>query len=218
MPRPRRSDLAGFPLHIVQRGNNRAPCFFTDADRAAYLHWLGIYARRLSVAIHAWVLMGNHVHLLVTPASPAHASKLMQSLGRRYVPHFNQLYERTGTLWEGRFRACAVDAEAYLLACMRYIESNPVRASLCLSPGDYRWSSFGTNALGLADALVTEHSVYESLGSSPSIRQSAYRGLFKAQLDEATLVQIRSATTSAGLLAGHDAMADPMDLPKAVAI
>jgi putative transposase len=200
MPRPRRSDLAGFPLHVIQRGNNRSACFLSDTDRAAYLHWLGRYAAMLKVDLHAWVLMGNHVHLLLTPPTPAHASKLMQALGRQYVPHVNAKYERTGTLWEGRFKACAVHAESYLIACMRYIELNPVRAGLAASPGDYRWSSFGRNALGFADCLVTEHPVYRGLGESPVDRQATYLELFRTQMDEISLARIRQATHSGRLI------------------
>jgi putative transposase len=201
MPRRPRSDLAGFPLHLIQRGNNRSACFFSDADRAEYLLWLGRYAARFSVAIHAWVLMGNHVHLLVTPPSPAHASRLMQALGRRYVRYVNEAHDRSGTLWEGRFRACAVHAEDYLLACMRYIELNPVRAGLAGSPGDYRWSSFGGNALGHADRLLSEHELYTRLGDSRTGRLTAYREMFAGRLHDAVLAGIREATMSGHLLA-----------------
>ncbi len=203
MPRRPRSDLAGFPLHVIQRGNNRSACFFSDADRAEYLLWLGRYAARFSVAIHAWVLMGNHVHLLVTPPSPGHASRLMQALGRRYVRYVNEARDRTGTLWEGRFRACAVHAEDYLLACMRYIELNPVRAGLARSPGDYRWSSHGGNALGRADPLLTEHELYTRLGDSRTERLTTYRELFAGRLHDAVLADIRGATTAGHLLASE---------------
>jgi putative transposase len=203
MPRRPRSDLADFPLHLIQRGNNRSDCFLTDSDRIAYLHWLGRDAARFGVAIHAWVLMSNHVHLLVSPPTPAQASHLMQSLGRRYVRHFNDAHGRSGTLWEGRFRACAVHADDYLFACMRYIELNPVRAGMAETPGAFRWSSHCRNALGLADPMVVEHPLYTSLGSSPTERQQAYRAQFPMQLDEATLAFIRSATASGHLIASE---------------
>ncbi len=201
MPRRRRSDLAGFPLHITQRGVNRSTCFFSEADRWSYLHWLGRYAARMEIEIHAWVLMTNHVHLLVTAPSPAHVSKLMQSLGRQYVPHLNKKIQRTGTLWEGRYKACPVHAESYLLACMRYIELNPVRASIAVAPGDYRWSSFRRNAYGCPDPLVTEHSIYRALGASSADRQRVYRELFRSQIDEVAIARIRDSTASSSLLA-----------------
>jgi putative transposase len=204
MPRRPRSDLAGFPLHLIQRGNNRSACFFTDADRAEYVLWLGRYASRFAVAIHAWVLMGNHVHLLVTPPSPAHASHLMQALGRRYVRYVNESHDRSGTLWEGRFRACAVHSEDYLLVCMRYIELNPVRAGIARSAAEYPWSSYRGNALGRADPLLTEHPLYTGLGASPAERLIAYRQLFAGHIREAELADIRAATISGHLLASEE--------------
>ncbi len=203
MPRRPRADLSGFPLHLIQRGNNRSACFVSDDDRAAYLHWLGHYAAGLGIAVHAWVLMTNHVHLLLSPPTAGHASRLMQALGRRYVRHFNHAYRRSGTLWEGRYRACAVHADDYLLACMRYIELNPVRAGLVQDPATYRWSSYRCNGLGQADRLVTSHALYLALGDDPVSCQGAYRELFRAHLDEPALLEIRSATTSGHLLAAE---------------
>ena len=124
MPRRNRLNFAGRPLHIVQRGNNRSACFFTEEDKQFYLHWLGLYAKKYGCAIHAYVLMTNHVHLLLTPSTPEAPAKLMQSLGRRYVQYINKFYKRSSTLWEGRYKASLVDAEPYLLACYRYIEMN----------------------------------------------------------------------------------------------
>ena len=203
MPRRPRTDLAGFPLHLIQRGNNRAACFMSDGDRSAYLQWLGRYACEYGIALHAWVLMDNHVHLLLTPPAPECASRLMQALGRRYVRYFNHRYQRSGTLWEGRFRACAVHADAYLLTCMRYIELNPVRAGMTGAPGVHRWSSYRSNALGLADSLLTEHPLYTGLGASPAGRQHAYRNLFRERLEDASLACIRTATASGHLLASQ---------------
>ena len=128
MPRKPRFNLIGIPQHVIQRGNNRQVCFASDEDFAAYAHWLHEYSIKFQVSIHAWVFMTNHVHLLMTPATKDGISKLMQSLGRRYVQYFNYTYKRTGTLWEGRFKSCVVDADNYLLLCQRYIELNPVRA------------------------------------------------------------------------------------------
>jgi len=126
--------LPGIPQHIIQRGNNRQPCFASDEDFATYAHWLDEYARKCEVAIHAWVFMTNHVHLLATPRTEDGISRLMQTLGRHYVRYFNYTYKRSGTLWEGRFKSCVVDEENYLLICQRYIELNPVRANMVVSP------------------------------------------------------------------------------------
>lgn len=185
----------------MQRGNNRSACFLTDGDRTIYLHWLNRYARALGVSIHAWVLMSNHVHLLVSPESPRSVSQLMQALGRRYVRYFNERLARSGTLWEGRFRACPIHAEDYLFACMRYIEMNPVRAGLTSSPEEYRWSSFRANAQGLPDATTSMHALYASLGRTHAERRVQYRALFGEMRHDALLADIRSATRSGHLLA-----------------
>jgi len=203
MPRRPRISLAGAPLHIIQRGNNRSACFFAQDDYATYLYWLRRYAARLRVELHAYVLMTNHVHLLLTAQDTGAISRLMQSLGRRYVRMINHLYRRTGTLWEGRFRACAVHAEDYLLACMRYIELNPVRAGMVASPEDYPYSSFRRNGFGEASSIVHEHPVYAALGTSPAERQAAYRALFRSALEDELIAQIRSATAAGHLLAGE---------------
>lgn len=203
MPRRPRLHLSGFPLHVIQRGNNRAPCFFADDDCAAYLDWMRRAAEKLDCAIHAYALMTNHVHLLLTPAQPADVSTLMQSLGRRYVQYVNHSYRRTGTLWEGRFLASHVHAEAYLLKCMRYIELNPVRAGMVEQPGDYRWSSFRRNGLGQANSIVREHPIYSGLGSNPEERRRAYCDLFRAQMDAGVLNEIREASRAGTLLSGE---------------
>lgn len=203
MPRRPRLHLPGCPLHVIQRGNNRNPCFFSENDRAAYLDWLRRAAEKLDCAIHAYVLMTNHVHLLLTPARAGAVSILMQSLGRRYVQYVNHTYRRSGTLWEGRFLASVVQAEAYLLKCMRYIELNPVRAGMVKQPGDYRWSSFRHNGLGRPDRLIREHAIYAALGSDPEPRRQEYRALFRAQLDDEVLAEIREAAQTGTLLSGE---------------
>jgi putative transposase len=142
MARLTRICLPEVPRHIIQRGNNRQACFGSEEDFAAYAHWLGEYSHRFHVAIHAWVFMTNHVHLLVTPNTEDGVSRLMHTLGRKYVRHFNFTYRRSGTLWEGRFKSCVVEAESYLLTCQRYIELNPVRTGMVDEPGQYKWSSF----------------------------------------------------------------------------
>jgi putative transposase len=195
--------LPGFAQHVIQRGNNRQVCFAADEDFAAYAHWLAEYADKYRVAVHAWVFMTNHVHLLVTPATSRGVSRLMQALGRRYVRYFNCSYRRSGTLWEGRFKSCVVAAEDYLLTCQRYIELNPVRAGMVDGPADYPWSSFRANGLGYATQLCTPHEVYQRLGLDAPERTAAYRELFRAQLAPATVSRIRRATEK-GMALGDD--------------
>ena len=147
MPRRPRIHLDGVPLHIVQRGHNREPCFFGEDDYASYLHWLGEALAELECALHAYVLMTNHVHLLLTPKYAEAVPKLIISLGRRYVQYINRTYRRTGTLWDSRYKSSSVQAEPYLLACQRYIELNPVRAAMVEEPAHYRWTSYRAHAL-----------------------------------------------------------------------
>ena len=173
----------GQPLHIIQRGNNRDPVFAAEPDYLFYLDCLERAAGEHGLAIHAYVLMTNHVHLLATPSQETSVPKTLQSVGRRYVQYFNTTYRRSGSLWEGRYRSTVIDAEAYLLTCMRYIELNPVRAqSMVEHPADYPWSSYRGNALGAEDALLAPHELYRRLGRSAEERQSSYRQLFRGQL------------------------------------
>ena len=174
-------------------GNNRQAVFYEEQDYAAYLNWLREGATRYSCAIHAYVLMTNHVHVLLTPEREDCISRLMQYLGRHYVLYINHKYGRSGTLWEGRYKASLVQEEDYLLACYRYIELNPVRAEMVEDPGQYRWSSYGHNAQGQADALITPHLLYNALGRDGEERQSAYQGLFKAHVDEDKMTAIRES-------------------------
>lgn len=171
MPRKPRFVLPGVPQHIIQRGNNREPCFYSAEHYRRYLELLKEAADRNDCCVHAYVLMTNHVHVLATPFSPHGVSHLMQDLGRKYVRAINHIYRRSGTLWEGRYKASLVDSEAYLLACMRYIELNPVRANMVVHPGEYRWSSYAANGQGQADALISPHPLYEQLGHDPLERQ-----------------------------------------------
>jgi putative transposase len=194
MARSARYFLADQPLHVIQRGNNRGAIFFSDADRARYRDWLAEAAAQYGCAVHAYVLMTNHVHLLVTPATAASLPRTMQSLGRRYVRYVNDAYRRTGTLWEGRYRAAPIDSEAYFLACCRYVELNPVRAGMAAMPGDYPWSSWRAHAAGADDPLLTEHALYRGLGAAPAERQAAYRALFDDALDPAFVDAVRAAT------------------------
>ena len=184
MARQPRIDLAGIPQHIIQRGNNREACFFAVADRQRYLKWLHMAAEKYGGLVHAYVLMTNHVHLLATGNEQGALSRMMQSLGRRYVRYLNSKYRRTGTLWEGRFKSGLVDSDRYLLTCYRYIELNPVRAGFADAPSEYRWSSFHRNAHGARDDVVTPHATYLSLGKSDAARQAAYRELFRRSIDD----------------------------------
>ncbi len=200
MPRRPRSWIRDVPLHILQRGNNRAACFYAEEDYRFYLHWLRRNAEHYGCAIHAYVLMTNHVHLLLTPKERDSASKLMQSLGRRYVQYVNRAHRRSGTLWEGRFKASLVEAESHLLSCYRYIELNPVRAAVVKHPADYIWSSYRHHALGAADRVVTEHALFNALGATPAERAEAYRALFRTELDERGVNAIRTAVNHGGIL------------------
>jgi len=194
MPRRSRLSLAGIPWHIIQRGNNRSACFFAEEDYRLYLQFLQELARRFGCAVHAYVLMTNHVHLLLTPLRENSAALLMKHLGQRYVQHVNRTYRRSGTLWEGRFRSCLTQSENYVLACYRYIELNPVRAGIVSQPDEYRWTSYPANALGRADPLITPHDEYVRLGRQDEARREAYRGLFTARLNAETATKIRQAT------------------------
>lgn len=191
MPRCARIRLAGVPLHVIQRGNNRNPCFFEPADYRFYLSQLHELTRRFECAVHAYVLMTNHVHLLLTPAEATGASLLMKHLGQRYVQYVNRVYARTGTLWDGRFRSHPVQSGRYLLACYRYIELNPVRAGIVHEPAGYPWSSYRENAGDTASSLLTPHAAYCELGGP-----AQYRKIFPARVAALELARIRSAATS----------------------
>ena len=194
MPRRARLALAEVPVHLIQRGNNKQACFFTDQDFRLYLDWLTVYADMAGCAIHAYALMTNHVHLMLTPASASSASVLMKALGQRYVQYVNRTYRRSGTLWEGRFRSCLIQDEAYLLACHRYIELNPVRAQLAKHPAEYRWSSYRSNAQGEVTPLLRQHKLYIALGADALTRQAAYRELFRHKLEPGLVDSIRRST------------------------
>jgi putative transposase len=194
MPRRARLTLPNVPMHLIQRGNNRQACFFADVDYHRYLDWLTEYAGKTGCRIHAYVLMTNHVHLLVSAGFGGGVSAMMKALGQRYVQYANRTYRRSGSLWEGRFRSCLTQEEAYLLACQRYIELNPVRAGMVDHPGDYQWSSYRVNALGEDSPLVIPHPVYEALGVEPEVRRQAYRALFRCELERGLVDAIRKAS------------------------
>ncbi len=194
MPRRPRITLPGVPLHLIQRGNNRQACFFADEDYLFYLDWLNECARDSCCAIHAYTLMTNHVHLLLTPETASGAGELMKRLGQRYVQYINRTYHRSGTLWEGRFRSCLTQEEEYILGCYRYIELNPVRANMVEHPAEYFWSSYRANAQGESSKLLTPHPLYSALDRDQAVRRTTYRELFHHHLDIDLVDQIRAAT------------------------
>lgn len=194
MPRRARLALAGIPWHIIQRGNNRSACFYAEQDYSRYLETLRSLAPKFQCRIHAYVLMTNHVHLLLTPERVTSAGLLMKHLGQCYVQYVNRTHRRTGTLWEGRFRSCLVQSDEYVLSCYRYIELNPVRANMVNHPRLYRWSSYHANAEGTADNLLTPHLEYLRLGVTEEGRRAAYCALFKAHQDPERVIEIRDAT------------------------
>jgi putative transposase len=200
MARLPRYALPGQPQHLIQRGNNRCAIFVSDDDYQFYLECLSDAAKKTGCDVHAYVLMTNHVHLLVTPQQNESIAKMLQSVGRRYVQHFNRAYQRSGTLWEGRYKATLIDSEAYLLTCYRYIELNPVRAGMVLQPGEYPWSSYRCHTEGVVNGLITDHSLYFALGMTPDARRIAYRQLLNGDLSMTELDSIREATNKAWVL------------------
>lgn len=210
MSRQPRYPLIGVPQHIIQRGNNRQATFFDKADYDYYRYCLADSLDKCDCQLHAYVLMTNHVHLLITPYAPMGVSKLMQSLGRRYVRYVNDKYGRTGTLWDGRFKASLIDSCRYLLICYRYIELNPVRAGMVEHPGAYCYSSYRHNAAGQADMLLHDHAIYTSLAETAEQRQGAYRALFDGHIDEKMMGEIRGCA-NACLVLGDDRFKDDVE-------
>ncbi len=194
MARLPRLAVAGQPSHIIHRGNNWQAIFLAEADYQRILADLVLSAKKYKCHIHAYVLMTNHIHLLLTPKAANSASRMMQSVGRRYVHYINSEYQRSGTLWEGRFKSSLIDSERYLLSCDRYIEMNPVRAEMSESPADYRRSSYHHNALGQSDKLVDPHQEYLSLGKENAERSQTYLSLFENLLNEEVIKVIREGT------------------------
>lgn len=204
MARLPRLTVPGYPHHVIQRGNNRQAVFLTENDRQRFLEYLGEYARQFGVAVHAYVLMDNHFHLLVTPGTSGGLAAMVQAMGRRYVQTFNRLHGRTGSLWEGRYRSTLIQTERYLLACMVYIDLNPVRAGMVERPEDFPWSSHRHYIGERADTLVTPHALYWGLGNTPFAREAAYRELVQAGLARDTLNQLTDSAIK-GWALGDDA-------------
>lgn len=193
MARLPRLAVPGHPHHLIQRGNNGQPIFVDDDDRRMYRTMLRDAAAAHTVAVHAYVLMDNHVHLLVTPEKEGALSLMMQALGRRYVSWFNRRHQRSGTLWEGRFRGCVIESERFFLACMRYIEQNPMRAGVAGHPSDFEWSSHAHHVGSRSDPLVADHALFWTLGNTPFDRQSAYKALSEQLLPAREVDQLTSA-------------------------
>ena len=194
MPRPLRIIFPGVATHLTQRGSNRAACFHRDSDYVLYLLQLRELCARHGCAVHAYCLMTNHVHLLLSSPSPKACMTLMKQLGQRYAQYFNRTYSRTGPVWDGRYHSSMAQSARYVLGCYRYIELNPVAAGMTNHPGVYAWSSYGANALGKDDRIVTPHPEYLALGLTTMAQQNAYAALFDQALDPLLVAHIRAAT------------------------
>jgi putative transposase len=194
MARLSRIFVPGIPAHVVMRGHNRQAVFAGDGDRLAFLHYLREAAEKLELAVHSYVLMTNHVHLLVTGSERTSLPRTIQAIGRKYVPRLNRRQDRTGTLWESRYFSALVDTDRYALSCHRYIELNPVRAALVPEPAGFIWSSYLHYAHGKPDDLITRHPTFDALGGSDLERREAYRRLCGEALPPETLARIREAT------------------------
>ncbi len=185
--------LPEVPVHVVQRWHNRDPVFVDDAGFSVYLGWLAEAKVEHGCALHAYVLMNNHVHLLVTPEDQDSIGRMLQKVSRHFGPYLHHSYGTSGSIWEGRYKASLVQSNHYFLTCMRYIELNPVLANMVKAPGHYRWSSYGANAQSKQDALLAPHAEYIALGSTTADRCAAYKALFKSHVDPNAINDIRSA-------------------------
>lgn len=210
MPRKPRFYLPGIAAHIVQRGNCKQAVIYDQPDYQVYLSRLAEGAEKYGCAIHAYVLMTNHVHILMTPDSQTSISRTIQHVGRHYVTYINRTYGKSGTLWEGRHKGNNIDSQHYLLACMRYIEMNPVRAGMVNEPDDYPWSSHAFNAIGKANDIVIPHSVYQRLGNTKKERSTVYRGFFRYSMEADQLDNIR-ATVQTGTPLGNSRFRDQIE-------
>jgi putative transposase len=194
MARLPRFTLPGYPHHVIQRGNNRQAIFVSPENHQALLDLTAESAKRFGVDVHAYVLMNNHFHLLLTPRTEDGLPMMMQAIGRRYVRYFNDLQGRSGTLWEGRYRSTVIEAERFLLPCMTYIDINPVRAGMVAQAGDYPWSSYGHYTGQRIDKLITPHPLFWELGNTPFAREAAYADMVQAGIN---IVQQTALTDSA---------------------
>ncbi len=188
------------PHHVIQRGNDRQLIFRDTSDYCAFLAWLREAAKQFKVAIHAYALMSNHLHLLVSPSDQQGLGRMMQWVGRHYVPYFNRKYARVGTLWQGRYRATVIDSERYFMTCSRYIELNPVSAGITHNPADYPWSSYNHHVGIKSDPLITDHSLYWALGNTPFQREAAYKELVEQALTPEEIEMLNKTTWKGGVL------------------
>lgn len=202
MARVPRHVFPGVALHVIQRGNNRNACFRQDSDYLTYLGHLRHLLAKYECKLHAYCFMTNHVHLLITPGQAQACALLMRDLGRCYVRYFNRRHDRSGTLWEGRFRSCLVESATYVIACYRYIELNPVRAGMVSDPVSYPWSSHAANSGVRHDPMMQPHCEFLALGNGAS-PQATYRALFTQSFDEGMLRSIREATNGGYPLASN---------------
>jgi putative transposase len=208
MARLPRLTLPDYPHHIIQRGNNHQPIFSTPADYRCLLDILEDNAKKFEVAIHAYVLMSNHIHLLATPQTAEGLPLMMQALGRSYVRYFNATQQRSGTLWEGRYKSTLIQSERYLLACMAYIDLNPVRAGIAARAQDYPWSSHG-HYIGLrVDRLITPHALFWELGNTPFAREAAYAEMVQAGINPVQQAALTDATLRGWALGEPDFVAN----------
>ena len=210
MPRQPRYFIPQIPQHVVQRGVDRQAVFFKAQDYRLYLDTLREAAHSNDCSVHAYVLMTNHTHLLITPGTERSLPLLMQAMGRGYVQKLNRQCNRTGTLWQGRYKASLIQDDRYLLTCYRYIELNPVRAGMVKHPGDYPYSSYHHNAAGQTDALLTTHSIYRSLATTQEQRLSTYRALFADEMSSELLALVRNTTNACRVL-GNDRFKDQIE-------
>lgn len=208
MARLPRLTLPGYPHQVIQRGNNRQPIFASNADYQTLLDLLAENAKKFGVAIHAYVLMSNHFHLLATPETVDGLPQMMQAVGRRYVRYFNDTQQRTGTLWEGRYKSTLIQAERYLLACMVYIDLNPVRAGLVAQARDYSWSSHGHYTGQRIDKLITPHPLYWALGNTPFAREAAYAELVQRGISPVQQAALTDSVLRGWALGEPDFVAD----------
>jgi putative transposase len=211
MPRSRRIQIPGLPQHVIQRGNNRIDIFRSPRDFDFFLDGLYEVSTGHELDIHSYVMMTNHIHIVMTAHSATALADAMRANGSRYVGYFNRKYSRTGTLYNGRHRSLVIESETYCFTCMRYVELNPVRAGLVTRPEEYRWSSYHANALGIPDKLITPHPLYLSLGSSAAIRQQAWREICAEPLSTQQLTDIRDHVHRGGILRKVAAIVDRND-------
>ena len=208
MARLPRLTLPGYPHHVIQRGNNRQAIFATSADYQLLLDILTENASKFEVHVHAYVLMSNHFHLLATPQTTNGLPQMMQAVGRSYVRYFNRAQQRSGTLWEGRYKSTVIQMDRYLLACMTYLDLNPLRAGLVSQPQDYPWSSCQHYLGRRVDRLVKPHELFWALGNTPFAREAAYAEMVRVGIDSVQQAALTESALHGWALGEPDFVAD----------